>query len=74
MFFEKLNSSADLVKGMAARTGHDLTDPAHATQFKHMVMACSTCTDQAACTRLQAETETLDAAPAYCRNAATFGG
>ncbi len=72
MFFEKFNRSADLVKGMAQRTGHDLTDPKEASQFKQMVMACAACSDQAACTRLQAETDTLDAAPAYCRNAARF--
>ena len=74
MFFEKLNRSADLVKGMADRTGHDLTDPTEASHFKQMVMACTACSDQDACTRLQAETKTLDAAPAYCRNAARFSG
>lgn len=72
MFFAKFDRSADLVKGMAERTGHDLSDPLHASQFKQMVMACTACADQEACTRLQAETETLDAAPVYCRNAARF--
>jgi hypothetical protein len=74
MFIQRLTQSADLVKGMAARTDHDLSDPLNASQFKQMVLACSGCTDRAACTRLQAETDTLDAAPAFCRNAARFNG
>ncbi len=74
MFFEKFDGSADLVKGMAERTGHDLSDPATASNFKQMVMACTGCSDQDGCTRLQAENETLNAAPAFCRNAARFNG
>ncbi|MEJ6387975.1 DUF6455 family protein [Gymnodinialimonas ulvae] len=74
MFFEKFDRSTDLVKGMAARTGHDLTDPTHASQFKQMVLSCTGCTDQDACARLQSETDTLDAPPADCRNAAAFTG
>ncbi|MEX3016072.1 DUF6455 family protein [Gymnodinialimonas hymeniacidonis] len=72
MFFEKFDRSADLVKGMAERTETDLSDPIIASQFKQMVLACSACSDQEACTRLQAENSRLDAAPDYCRNALRF--
>ena len=74
MFFERLNRSADLVKGMAKRTGADLFAPHHAGQFRQMVMACAACSNHEACTQLQAENDTLDLAPSYCRNAARFNG
>ncbi|MBF9044267.1 adenylosuccinate lyase [Rhodobacterales bacterium HKCCE4037] len=72
MFFEKLDRSADLVKGMADRTGTDLSNPQTAQQFKRMVLACTGCVGHDACAHLQAENDTLDAAPVYCRNAEHF--
>lgn len=72
VFFSKLDRSADLVKGMATRIGYDVSDPAHAPLFKQMVFACAGCSDQDGCARLQADADTLDAAPTYCRNADRF--
>lgn len=72
VFFAKLARSADLVSGMAERTGLDLTEPGHAMAFKQMVFACAGCTDQDGCTGLQAANDSLDRPPAYCRNAARF--
>ena len=72
VFFSKLDRSAELVKGMADRLGHDLEDPAHIVGFKQMVLAWAGCTNPGACAQLQAENETLSQAPDYCRNAAAF--
>ncbi len=68
----RLDRSADLVHGMAERTDTDLGTVSNAMQFRSLVMRCSTCGQQDACTKLQAETTSLDAAPSYCRNGAFF--
>ena len=73
MFFEKFDRSTDLVRGMADRTGVDLTDPALAVQFRQMVMACAGCENQGGCAKLQAANDTLDSAPDYCQNKSVFG-
>ena len=70
----KLAGSADLVNGMADRVGLDLGEAVMRNpelvgpQYREMVVRCSTCTDQDACTQLQKSCDHLDAAPAYCRN------
>ena len=74
-YLEKLARSADLVQGMARRVGADLTEHVDlrgdgaALDFREIVLRCAGCPEQAACARLQAETERLSAAPDYCRNA-----
>ncbi len=72
--FKSLDKSADLVRGMADRTDTDLSTPLAVSQFRQMVLACSGCTDQDGCAKLQAENDHLDAAPGYCRNAARMTG
>ncbi|MBJ6370698.1 DUF6455 family protein [Sedimentitalea arenosa] len=70
----KLSRSTDLVNGMADRLGTDLgamlaVDPElEAPRLRRMVLRCSTCTDQDACTRLQSANGMLSEAPDYCRN------
>ena len=77
--FNKLANSADLVSGMAERTGTDLSaailanPETAARQFAAMVYRCSACTEQDACSHLQAEHDHLDQPPAYCRNRAALG-
>lgn len=76
--FSKLSRSSDLVGGMSQRLGvvpnlATAADADRAAQsYRTMVLRCATCSDQDACTRLQAENATLDTAPGYCRNADRF--
>jgi hypothetical protein len=68
----RLNQSIDLVRGMADRTDTDLATPANAARFRSMVLRCSACDQQDACTKLQSETTRLETVPGYCRNADIF--
>lgn len=68
----RLDRSAELVQGMAERTGTNLATPTNAVQFRSLVMRCSACGKQDACTNLQADSTSLDQAPDYCRNGAFF--
>jgi len=76
----KLSRSSDLVSGMSQRLGVSVVDDGAADaewaaqSYRAMVLRCSTCTEQDACTRLQADHPTLDTAPAYCRNRDRFAG
>ncbi len=65
-------NAADLVSGMAARTGTDLSDPALTPRFRGMVAACRGCANPGGCAKLQAVHERLDSAPDYCRNKAVM--
>ncbi|MEL0438705.1 DUF6455 family protein [Phycobacter sp. K97] len=75
---KKLEHSTDLVNGMADRLGIDMgeiiaRDPEHeGPKLMRAIMRCSHCEDQGGCTRLQAEHDHLDAAPAYCQNKDVF--
>lgn len=77
-FLRKLDRSAELVSGMADRLGIDMTEALLADadragpQLRTMVMTCTGCREQGACTRLQAEHDHLDAPPSYCLNGARF--
>lgn len=71
--FQKISESTGLVSGMAERLGVDMqarmTQPDLAARsFRDMVTRCATCSEHAACTRLQEENPLLEAAPDYCRN------
>ena len=74
MLFSKIDKSYELTTGMAERLGHDLVadlqkDPElGARALRAAVMRCTQCKEQGACRKLLAENETLEAAPAYCRN------
>ncbi len=79
-FFAKIDKSVDLMNGLAERMDVDLTaqilaNPDTAAQtYRSMVMACSGCSAQDACTKLQATHAHLDQAPDYCRNRAALNG
>ncbi|MDK3074149.1 DUF6455 family protein [Sedimentitalea sp. JM2-8] len=70
----KLSRSTDLVNGMAGRLGADLGDliasnpDLQGPKYRGMVLRCSSCSDQDACTELQAGCDTLQHAPDYCVN------
>lgn len=76
--FTRLSQGSELVSGMMQRLGvapkvTTAVDTEFAAQsFRTMVLRCASCKDQGACTRLQAENATLDAAPSYCRNTDRF--
>lgn len=75
---KKLETSSDLVNGMADRLGIDMgeiiaRDPEQeGPKLMRAIMRCSHCEDQGGCTRLQAEHDHLDAAPDYCQNKEDF--
>lgn len=77
-FFSRISQSADLMHGMAARLGADVTNPIlrnpdqGALDFRAMILRCSACTDQVGCANLQARCAHLENAPAYCLNKAEF--
>lgn len=77
--FKSLADSADLVSGMADRTGTDLSagilanPESGARAFAAMVYRCASCTEQDGCRHLQAGNDRLDQPPAYCRNRAALG-
>ena len=75
-YFDTLDRSANLVQGMAERLGIDLMRSdaiqAEVTQFRSLVLNCSRCAEQGACTTLQADNSRLEQAPDYCRNFAGF--
>lgn len=66
-------AAAELVRGMAQRTGFDLSEIPKALQFRTMVRACQGCTSPGECAKLQASNDALDTPPSYCRNADRLG-
>ena len=74
-WIRKIADSADLAAGMMDRLDSDfatniLEHPETGAQvYASVVFRCAGCSDQAACAQLQAQTDHLDHAPAYCRNA-----
>lgn len=65
-------NAADLVSGMAQRTGTDIGSPELAPKFRGMVMACRGCANPSGCAKLQAAVERLEHAPDFCRNKAVM--
>ncbi|WP_224814232.1 DUF6455 family protein [Hasllibacter sp. MH4015] len=63
-----ITNAAELVAGMAERTGFDLTAPDNYRQFRSMVMACRGCSNPDGCAKLQETATQLDAPPSFCRN------
>lgn len=74
--FRKMSLSTGLVNGMSDRLDVGLIDAVirnpeeMAQEYRAMVLRCSTCTQQDACTKLQATHDHLDHAPEYCLNKA----
>ena len=66
-------TAAELVRGMANRTGFDLSEPVNAMQFRTMVRACQGCSNPGECAKLQASSDPLDKPPSYCRNTDRLG-
>lgn len=72
--FSRIARSTELASGMAQRVGADfgaaiLASPeVEAQKYRSIVMRCSGCRQQGACTALQAANDHLDCAPDYCLN------
>jgi hypothetical protein len=72
--FRKLDRHAALMDGMAERLGSDIagyveqSPEAGARAYRAAVISCASCGKEGACVSWQAEHETADAAPGYCRN------
>lgn len=76
--FRKIAESNDLVTGMTSRLGIDMAErmmrnPERETSLvRSMAMACMGCNGHLSCALLQADSDHLDAAPAFCRNRETL--
>ncbi|MEM6341058.1 MAG: DUF6455 family protein [Pseudomonadota bacterium] len=74
----KIMKSEELSSGMATRLGIDLTQAYSNTSdigvlaLQGVVRRCAGCTEHETCAKLQAENDTLEQAPSYCRNKALF--
>ncbi|SFP81232.1 DUF6455 family protein [Tranquillimonas alkanivorans] len=74
--FEKIDRHVSLMHGMAERCDADLSAmverPRGAEIYRAAVLRCTGCRCPGACAHWQAEHETAEAAPAFCRNRELF--
>ena len=73
--WSRIDASKSLSEGLANRLGVDLSSGAPevvARRLRDVTLRCATCRDQATCAKLQAQTETMQEPPVFCRNTALF--